>query len=339
MRPTARLTVNGKEVSTKLVGQGGVMVSLTVTDEAGIKADTLTLEIDNTKGFAAPLVGGEVKVWLGYEPTPKYMGAFKVDSWTKRGSPKILTVSAKAAEFTSDLKSTKTRSHHQTTVGAIVRKIAAEHGLGVSIDQRIASRKIAHIDQQTESNLGFLSRLARRNGATFKLADGKVIFAAKGSKKLPSGASKGAITVVPSMVADDWHVSEGERGDHKSVKCAYMDYTTGRRHYATAGSGKPCHRDKHLYASKAEAQAAANAYLGDFKRGKRTGEFDAVGNPEFFAEASITLKGFDPDADGEYLAKTVTHTLSSSGYKTSVTFETEGASEPEGGDSGSLGDG
>jgi len=330
--PTARITVNGKEISTRLVGQSGALVSMTVTDEAGIKADTLTLEIDNTKGFPAPPIDAEIKAWLGYEPEPVYMGSFKVDQWTKRGSPKILSVNAKAADFTSDIKSTKTRSHHATTVGAIVRKIAAEHGLTAQVDARIGARVIAHIDQQTESNLGFLSRLAKRNGATFKLADGKIIFAAKGSKKLPSGANKTAVVITPDMVSDDWSVAEGQRGAHKSVKCAWVDHATGRRHYETAGSGKPCHRDKHLYASEAEAKAAAQSKLGDLTRGVRTADFEGPGNPALFAEALVTLKGFDPDADGDFLVKTVSHSFSSSGFRTSVTLETEGGSEPEAGD-------
>ena len=336
--PTARITVNGKEISTRLVGGGGVLVSMTVTDEAGVKADTLTLEIDNTKGFPAPPIDAEIKAWLGYEPEPVYMGSFKVDQWTKRGSPKLLSVNAKAAEFSGDIKSTKTRSHHATTVGAIVRKIAAEHGLGAQVDSRIGARVIAHIDQQTESNLGFLSRLAKRNGATFKLADGKIIFAAKGSKTLPSGKAKTAIVITPDMVSDEWSVTEGQRGAHQSVKCAYIDPTTKRRHYATAGSGKPCHRDKHLYASQAEADAAAHAKLGDLTRGKFTADFEGPGNPALFAEALVTLKGFDPDADGDFLVKTVSHSFSSSGFRTSVTMETEGASEPVTGENDSTPD-
>jgi phage protein D len=48
-----------------------------------------------------------------------------------------------------------------------------------------------------------------------------------------------------------------------------------------------------------------------------------------FAEALVSLEEFDDDIDGEYLAKSVTHTFAAQGgYRTAVSLETEGASEP-----------
>lgn len=322
-RPAARITLNGKDVTTNWES---VLVSITVTDEAGLTADTCEAVFDNRELFTAPPIGGELKVWLGYEPSPKYVGSYTVDSWTKEGPIKTLTVSASAADFTSELKAAKTRSHHDTTVGDIVRQIGGEHGLSTLVDGDLSSRPIAHIDQQTESDLGFLSRLAKRQGATFKLADGKILFVKKGSKKLASGRDKPQIALKPGDVST-WTGSSGERGDYKAVKAAYMDHPAGKRTYVTAGSGTPCHRDKRLYGSKSEAQAAAAATLGDLQRGKRSFEFDGPGNPDLFAEAIVSPKGFDPDVDGDYLVKTVTHSFSGTGYRTNVTAETEGANE------------
>jgi len=319
--PAARITLDGVEISNKGLG---VLESVTITDEAGVKSDTCEISLDNREGFAAVAIGAEVRVWLGYEPRPVYMGSYKVDSWSKEGPLRRLTVSAKSAELTSEIKASKVRSWHDTTVGAIVRKIAGEHGLGAVIDKAVGARKIEHIDQTSESDMGFLSRLAGRQGANFKLADGKILFAARGSRKLASGTNKPAMTVQPSMVSS-WSASAEERGGHKSVKCCYMDHDAGERVYVTAGSGKPCHRDRRLYGSRAEAEAAARAQFGDLERSKMTGQFDGPGMPEMFAEALLSLKGFDPDVDGEYLAKSVTHTFSASGLITSVSFETVGS--------------
>lgn len=320
MRPAARISINGKDRDSSFMDR---LVSVNVTDEAGVKSDSCEITLDARGDFAAPPIGAEVKVWIGYEPQPVYMGKFKIDEWRKEGPAKLISLSAKSAELTTEIKATKTRSHHDTTIGAIVRKVAADHGLTATIDSAIASRPVAHIDQQTESDLGFLSRLAKRNGATFKLSDGKVIFTAKGSRSLPSGGSKPAIEIVPAQTST-WAVSSNKRGDYGSVKCAYMDHEKGKRVTVSAGSGKPAHRDKRLYGSKSEAQAAARATLGDLGRGQKSAEFSGPGNPALFAESLVTLKGFDADCDGEYLAKTVTHSYSSSGYTTSVSLETEG---------------
>ena len=185
-----------------------------------------------------------------------------------------------------------------------------------------------HIDQQTESDLGFLSRLAKRNGALFKLADGKVLFLKKGAKKNPSGNPKPARTVTPPEVSS-WTMTESERGGHKSVKCSWMDHKAGKRKTVTAGSGKPVHRDKRLYRTEAEAKAAAQGQLADLERGKRDGSLEMMGNPEFCAEMDVTLFGFDADVDGTYSAKSVSHDFSASGYTMSVSLEAGQDSEAD----------
>lgn len=328
--PTARIVIDGLDITTRLLDKSRkkILVSLTITDEAGIKSDTAELTIDNREGFPAPKKGALMEVWLGYEPTPVYMGKYRVDDWTKSGPPNILTVSAKAAELTTKIKGQKTRSWHDTTLGDIVKKIAGEHSLGVAVDSELSGRKVEHIDQQTESDLNFLSRLAKRNGALFKLADGKVLFAKKGSKTTPAGSAKPAKTVKPGDVGS-WSMTESERGGHKSVKCSWMDHKAGKRKTVTAGEGEPVHRDKRLYRTEAEAKAAAEAALGDLARGKRDGSLTMAGNPDFCAEMDVTLADFDPDVDGTYSAKSVSHTLDSSGYSTTVNLEAGEDSEAD----------
>jgi hypothetical protein len=321
--PGIRVSIDGKDITSRLVdtSRKRVLVSLTVTDEAGLKSDSAELVIDNREGFPAPPVGSNMEVWLGYEPAPKYMGQFRIDEWTKGGPPNTLTVSAKSAEFTTQIKETKARSWDGMTIGSIIQQIAADHGLGTAVDPALAARAVEHIDQQTESDLNFLTRLARRNGATFKLAGGKIIFAKKGAKTLPSGAAKPAHTIKPADNVSDWSVTKSERGEHKSVICYWHDHDAGKRQKVTAGSGKPVHRDKRVYRTEAEAQAAAEAQLGDFARGKWSGSVTLVGNPDFFAESAVTLSGFDADVDGSFTVKSVTHRLDSSGYTTAVSFE------------------
>lgn len=325
MRPALRLEINGKPASAELLRR---VVSVTMTDYSGAQADNAEITIDAAGGVAAPSIGAEVQVWLGYEPAPMYRGKFKVASWSLDGPPSVMSVRAVAADFTTAIKAPKTRSHHDTTLGAIVNKIAGEHGLGVAIDGALASRKIDHIDQQTESDAGFLTRLAGRNGAVFKIGAGRLIFAAKGSKLLPDGTAKARFAVSPSMVST-WSFRADERGGYLSVKAAYYDKAKGKRVYCTAGQGGPCHRDRRLYATREEAQAAADAKLGDLTRGKMTGNLHGPGRPEIYAEAILDLAGFAPDCDGEYLAKTVTHTFGGGGYVVDIEIETLGASEAD----------
>lgn len=324
MRPAARLTIAGRDVSTAIFGDAGVLVSLTINDEAGVKSDTLEIELDDREGFKAPPKGAEIRVWLGYEPAPVYMGRFTVDTWTKHGPARTLSISAKAAEMTTEIKAAKSRSWDRQTVGGIVQSIAGEHRLTAVVDPALASIAVEHIDQQNESDLHFLSRLARRVGATFKLADGKALFAKKGSTSLPSGGAKPVIVLTPEMVGG-WEATSADRGNYKAVAATYMDHDKGKRVTVRAGSGKPEHRDRRVYATEAEARAAAEAQLGDLTRGKVQFEArDCPGLPSAFAEALISAEGFDPDVDGEYLIKSVSHTLDGGGYRTSISMETGG---------------
>lgn len=324
-QPAARVVANGVDITTLLLdpSRKKILVSLTITDEAGVKADSLELVVDNREHFAIPPIGSEIEVWLGYEPAPERMGRYRLDHWSLSGPPNILTLSATSAELTTAIKETKSRSWHDTTLGAIVSKIAGEHSVGSAIDGELAARAVEHIDQQTESDLNFLSRLAKRNGAMFKLGDGKIIFAKKGAPTFPNGGAKPVRTIRPADVAT-WSVTESERGGHKSAAAQWHDHDAGKRKTVTVGEGKPVHRDKRLYRTEAEAQAAAEAILGDLRRGKREGSLEMAGSPHLFAESPVTLSGFHPDADGTYNAKSVTHAFTSSGYTTSVSLEVGG---------------
>jgi phage protein D len=333
--PTARISLDGRDITTRLIDKDRrkPLVSITITDEAGIKSDRCDLEIDLRESFAPPTPGSEFTVYMGYEPEPVLMGKYRVDSWSKKGPPNTLTVSASSADLTTAIKETKHRAYHEKTVASIVQEVAGRHSLGTAIDQDIGSNYVEHIDQSAESDMGFLTRLAKRHGATFKVANGTVIFAKKGSTTLPSGVGKPAITVKPVDVAS-WTVNAGERGAHDAVICYYHNHDTGKRKGARAGKGgdgTTVHRDKRVYATEAEANAAAKAQLGELTRGQKTGSIECVGNPAFFAEGVVVLDGFDPDADGQYYAKTVTHTFNGSGYTTSVALETT-KSDPDQGD-------
>lgn len=317
MTPAFRVEINGSDVTDRWAP---ALVSMRITDEAGLKSDTLEVEFSDRDRIAAPPIGATVRVWLGYEPQPMYRGAYKVDEWSRRGPARTLRISAKAAEMTSQIRATKSRSWSQKTVGEIARAIGAEHGLTVVIDGGIDRLTIQHIDQQNESDLAFLTRLSARVGATFKLGDGQIVMSLRGSANLPRGGQKPTLRLTPDMVSD-WELSTAERGDYKSVSCVYMDHARGRRITVTEGSGTPRHRDRRVYATEAEARAAARSQLGDVTRGKLNFRTNGPGLTEVFAEGKVRAEGFDPDADREYLVKSAEHSLDSSGYQTSLAME------------------
>lgn len=335
MRPSARIKVNGLEVTTRLMDPDDpgrtVLESITVTDEAGFRSDSLDITIDDRDCFASAAKGDEIRVWLGYEPTPLNMGLFLVERVSKTGPRRRMTISAKAAEFTGPIRAAKVRSHHGKTLGEIATAIAAEHGLKPVVAPEIAALVIEHIDQQNESDLAFLQRLATRSGALFKVTDGSLVLARRGSTMVPSGAAIFSTTIRPADVAS-WDWESGSRGDYKAVSCSYRDDAKGDRKTVTAGDPASTlkHRDRRLYGSKAEAEAAAKAQLDDIIRGKVSARIETgLGRPEIFAECEVVLEGFDDEVDGAYRVKSVRHTLDGRGLRSSLTLEWGGLAEPD----------
>ena len=354
--PAVRIEMEGSDVTANLVpapwglplATGGVAVtalgvgksillSLTVSDAEGTKSDSCEIEVDNRERHRAPKKGSSVKVWLGYVETGiKYMGSYKVEGWTKSGGVRKMTINCKAADMTSDIKGQKSRSYHDMTAGEIVEKVAGKNSLTAQVHSEIAKVKIGHIDQSNESDLNFLTRLAKRVGASFKIADGTVIFNKAGSGDLPGGGSAPDFTFRESDVSD-WSASGSERGAFGCAEARWLDKDTGERDKVTKGEGKPVHRDRKLYPTKDEAEVACEAQLSALNRGKVSLSINLPGDVDIFAGASATVAFDDEDVDGAFSIKTASHTLGGDGLKTSLTCESKADADGGSSDDGDKG--
>lgn len=366
MKPACRVTLDGLDITANLIPapfglplegggavlargylSGGPLLSLTVTDNEGLKSDSVEIVVDNRDRIPAPKKGSQFKVWLGYAETGLvYMGSYQVDTWSKSGRPLKLQISAKAVGLTTEIKSPKSRSYHKTNVGEIVEKVAGKNSLGSKVHPELSKVKIGHIDQSNESDLHFLTRLAKRIGGNFKLADGQIIMNKAGAGTLPSG-SQAPVFDIPETGTLEWSGSGSERGSYGSSSAAWHDTEEGERKTVVVGEGKPRYRDRKLYKTEDEARQAAQAVLSGLNRGKRSFNVSLPGKPEIFAGARMNATEYDPDVDGLYGIKSAVHTLDSGGLKTSLTGEgvdekggsNEGGDEAGGDDSPSNGDG
>lgn len=355
MTPAARITLQGIDITANLIPapfglplagggvsipagylEGGPLLSLEVTDNEDKKSDAVELEIDNREQIPAPKKGQEFMVWLGYTETGLvYMGRYAVESWTKSGRPRTLKVSAKAVGFGTEIKSPKSRSYHENTVGEIVNKVAGFNNLTALVHPDLQSVKIGHIDQSSESDLHFMTRIAERVGGNFKLADGKMVMNKAGSGQLPSGTEAPVFAIQEDSgdVKNGWSATGSERGSYGSAEAYWQDTKKGERTATKEGSGKPVFRLRGIFKTEDEAKVAAKAKLAKLNRGKVSLELPLVGRPEIFAGARVQAEGFDPDVDGLFQIKTAKHSLNGSGLGTSLTTE---STNEEGGDGADL---
>lgn len=328
MQPTFKVVVDGKTDITQKIADR--LVELEVVDRAGVKSDRLTITIDDRdQVLEIPRTGAKLTVWLGYigQPLVK-IGQYAVDSVELSGPLRTMVISANAADMTSGIKAPKERSFHKVTFGDLVKRIAAEHKLQPSIAPKLASRDLGHIDQ-TESDMQLLTRICADQGATMKVADGRLIIADRASGKTNSGKAMPVITIRADQ-CESWSATLQDRSKYKAVKAYWQDKGKSKRTGVTAGSGTPVLSLKNSYASAAEAEQAAASKLKALANGTASVRISGlIGDPTLTAEAIANLVGFRAGVDGSgWVIDQVTHRLGSNGYVNDVDIETkDGASK------------
>ena len=158
-QPIYELSVDGVLLNPIIQGR---LISLSLTDKRGLEADELEIVLSDHDGkLEFPARGALIRFKGGWAHKGLIdKGTFKVQNIRHSGSPDVLTIRARAADFGGELTIKKERSFHKTTVGDILKKIAGEHKLTLKITDKLAQAKIDHIDQSNESDLNFITQLA-----------------------------------------------------------------------------------------------------------------------------------------------------------------------------------
>lgn len=317
--PDFRVTADSKDVTDAIRER---LMSLTVTDAAGMESDTVEFTLDDRGGgIALPRTGALLSVRLGYrEGGLRFMGDFTVDETALSGPPMRMTVRGRAADFRGGIKRPRTRPWHGVAIGEIVADIAAEYGLIPACAARFAAEVVDHMDQADESDLHFLSRLAAARGAVAKPAAGRLVFAPAGEAKSVSGKSLPAKTLTAGGITS-WEATLAERGKYPAAAAKWYDVIAGAEKTVTAGSGAPVFTIQKRFASESEAAAAAEARRAAFARGEGTLRIKCPGDPDLMAEAELTVTGIRSGVDGAWRMTRVVHRIDAGGYSCDIEAE------------------
>lgn len=304
-----RVLSNGSDVTAPIADR---LIGITVTDASGETADTAEIEIDDRDYLVAlPAVGAVLKIAMGLGNELVELGQFVVDEIGGTVGPDTMSIKAKSADMRAAIKSAKTRAWQDVTVADIVAKIAGEHGLAKQISDSLKSVHYTYLAQTSESDLNFLTRIARDLDATCKPAGGALVFVKTGEGKAADGRALPVFTVHRSQMASaSWQLTG--RGKYGRVVAEWSKRGTGRVEKVTAGNEKPEHILRTRYATQAEAQRAVDAALAKSKRNSGTLSVELGGYwGDLMAEGLIDVSGIKPELTGRWLVKTVTHRLSS----------------------------
>lgn len=325
--PSYSLVANDKDITAIIAER---FVSLSLTDETGNDSDKLEIVLadhDPEKPIKVPPRGAELQLSLGYDGVLIPKGMFVCDGVSMNGFPEQMMLHAHAAPWDetpkgkTDFQSHKTRSWKAgTTIGAMLAKIAQDHGMAAMVSPSLASIALPHFDQSEESDMNLLLRIAKRYDAIAKPAGGKLIFAKRGDATNVSGVPLPRVALNKSDCSKyEWAASTRESAG--TVVAYWHAKRAARRHEISVGKGEPVKRLKQYYPTEEMARAAANAELARRARAAYTFSVNMPGVPALTAESVLEVTGFRADINGKWLVKRVQHEASKEAYRCIVDCE------------------
>ncbi|HHW7448946.1 phage late control D family protein [Pasteurella multocida subsp. multocida] len=357
-KPAFRIIVKTKDDKkdiTQLVTDR--LINLTLTDNRGFEADLLDLELSDHDGkLAIPQRNATIEVAIGWKGKGLIeKGEFSVDEIQFSGAPDKLNIRARSADLKSTLSEKKERSFHKIKIGELVKQIATDNKLKEICADKFKSQLIEHIDQQNESDINLLSRIAEQYDAIATVKNGALLFIERGKAKTASGKDIPQITITKKS-GDNYTFTINESDNYKAVRAYWHNLDNGKkgeviidentdvqRVNRTTKKGKqsklkknvivqtqPLTSDseqiktlRHTYKTEASAIQGAKAAFDKMKRGVASFSLTmAYGEPELMPEMPAELKGFKTEIDSsDWIITSVTHNITDSGFTSAVEFE------------------
>ena len=328
--PKIEVKVNGKPVHAVFYEK---LIEARMHDAKGFDSDTFEATFDDD-GYEIeePEEGAIIEVAIGYEGEGLFKrGVYKVDKPPKQSGGvekgEFLTIFARAADMSGDLKEKASEHYEDTTLGEVFDTIGGRHGLAVNVSPGLRAIPVPYLARFNQSTLAFGTELAKRYGGAFTIKNRTLIFAEEG-KGSASGLMLPRLKIDKSDCAE-WDFEVESRPRHRSVKAPWFDRAAGRTRFEEVSTGLqkgPVKVLRHPYPDASAAERAAKA------EGRRLAKATASGSitledglPEACAECEIDLSGFRPSACGLWIAESVDDVYGDK-YTTEIKLEA-----PEGG--------
>jgi len=328
-RPIYRLVVNGQDITPKVEKR---LISLTLTDNRGLEADQLDLSLEDHDGrLAIPPRRASVQLWLGWQDTGLvYKGSYIVDEVEHSGAPDVISIRASSADLRAGLTRKRERSWHEVTLADIVKTVAEAYSLKPIIDLMLGQIPVPHLDQADESDANLLTRLATDHDAISSVKAGHLLLMPVGASKTASGLDLPHIHLT-RRDCDGHRWMEADRDAYTGVRAHYYDDNSAERLDAIVGTDDNIKTLRHVYADEQSALQAARSEWQRLQRGAATLSYTlALGRADLIPEMTYSLSGVKQEiSETVWLAKSVTHNLSDSGYITSLELENQLADDSD----------
>lgn len=325
--PDYLVTLDGKDLTGKIRPR---LISLSISEQRGDEADQLDIQLDDSDGkLAIPSPGAVLSVSLGWKqgsdvtPGLIHKGLFKVDEISHSGPPDVISLKARSADFTADIRARREQNWQGVTLGAILREIAGRCGLSLRIADDLAGITIVSLTQSRQSDIAFLKSLGSRYDAVATIKAGCLIFARKGAGTTASGKTLATLTIA-RRDGDRHSWTRQTRTDYAGVTASWHDNGAAKRKTVTSGTKTGSKRLRKVYATEADAKQAAEAERARLKRMPATMDLTlSLGRADAAPEQRVKLSGFKDAINAQsWLITGVDHRLDQSGFTTAIKLET-----------------
>ncbi len=328
--PDYRIVINDNNVTSLIQGR---LISLTLKDERGNKADQLDITLDDSNDqLTLPNKKSVIQVWLGYKEKGFkhqpliFKGSFTVDeiNYSHQNGTDTLRITARSADFKGPLKVKREKSWHNLTLESIINTIATRHDLKPRISPTLATEKIDHIDQTDESDIAFLNRVAKRFDAICSIKSGHLLFAEIGKATTVSGKPLPTLTINKADCTSYSYQTMDRESDYTGVQSYWNDKKYARRKTVIAGDGENPKILRNTYPSEQQAEQAAKAEWKKLNREQASMSFDlAVGLPDVLPEMPVALNGFKKEMKVQFQGiESIEHILTVRDLRSSIKTST-----------------
>jgi len=300
------------------------LLGITYTDYLGGQSDELQVEFEDVDGRWLrawyPEQGDSLTISVGDQFTGLVnWGNFEISELEHEHPESNISLKALSTGITRSSRTMHPKAYEKTTLEKIVRTIAAR--LRLSITGTVTNIKIERVTQYQESDLEFLTRLAREYGHTFKIVDKTLVFHANAelAKQEPvailnptdikSSRLRDLIKGVPEEAVVTGYDAKKKTTRRVSRKAKPLR-PKSKRATTTDTLKVVANRGE----SDEQMAARADAALSDAQQSQVAGTITMVGNAKLVSGQIVQLKGFGK-LSGKYLIKRSHHNIKKrSGY-------------------------
>lgn len=315
--PNFRITSNGRDLTNAIRIR---LLKLTIRDEKKLKSDSMSIELADDPPIALPADNQVFEVAIGYKDLLVNVGSFATKHIAVSGPPRVLKIEASAMNQAASLKTRREQSWESTTLGDLVAAIARRNGLVPAVIEDLKAIPITH-ENQTESDAAFLQRLGRRYDFLLKVSSGRLIATPLDKSRKASGGELPKIEVSNPI---RYEFSGDQTRKYTGVRAYWYDSQAAAKRYVFFGRQGVVLELEFNQVSEAQARKVAEAKFREVSRKGKTLSFTVPGNLDLAAERKCMVRGIREGIDGEWIIKSVEHTIDAGGFLSNVQCSVSG---------------